>query len=75
MLTVIPGTVPNLIDLPDGCRFADRCAAREQYSVAPAREVHPELRPVGAGHDVRCWLYHNDERAPDWHPPLAEAAK
>ena len=73
-LTVIPGMVPNLINLPDGCRFADRCAAREQYSVTPARAVHPELRPIGRGHDVRCWLYHTDDRTADWQPPLAEAA-
>ena len=27
-LAVIPGNVPNLIDLPKGCRFAPRCASR-----------------------------------------------
>ena len=27
-LAVIPGNVPNLIDLPKGCRFAPRCRAR-----------------------------------------------
>ncbi|MEP7158143.1 MAG: ABC transporter ATP-binding protein, partial [Chloroflexota bacterium] len=27
-LSVIPGMVPNLIDLPPGCRFAPRCEAR-----------------------------------------------
>jgi peptide/nickel transport system ATP-binding protein len=74
-LTVIPGMVPNLIDLPDGCRFADRCLAREQYNVTPARSVHPELRPVGPDHEVRCWLYHTDENTPDWQPPLAEASE
>jgi oligopeptide/dipeptide ABC transporter ATP-binding protein len=26
-LSVIPGNVPNLIDLPKGCRFAPRCRA------------------------------------------------
>jgi len=73
MLTVIPGVVPNLIDLPAGCRFAPRCAAREEYSVRPADAVHPELRPVTGSHDVRCWLYHADERTADWPPPLAQA--
>jgi len=75
MLTVIPGVVPNLINLPEGCRFADRCTAREEYGVAPAHEVHPELLAAGAGHEVRCWLYHTDDRTPDWKPPLAEAAR
>jgi oligopeptide/dipeptide ABC transporter ATP-binding protein len=75
LLTVIPGVVPNLINLPDGCRFAERCLAREEHSVVPARETHPELRAIGAGHEVRCWLYHSDERTPGWKPPLAESAQ
>jgi oligopeptide/dipeptide ABC transporter ATP-binding protein len=58
-LAVIPGNVPNLIDLPKGCRFAPRCAARVEHDVTLAPEVHPELLPLRAGHDVRCWLYHD----------------
>jgi oligopeptide/dipeptide ABC transporter ATP-binding protein len=58
-LAVIPGNVPNLIDLPKGCRFAPRCTTREVEEVAMALEVHPELRPLKPGHDVRCWLYHD----------------
>jgi oligopeptide/dipeptide ABC transporter ATP-binding protein len=58
-LAVIPGNVPNLIDLPKGCRFAPRCATKIEEDVAIANEVHPLLRPVGAGHDVRCWVYHD----------------
>jgi oligopeptide/dipeptide ABC transporter ATP-binding protein len=58
-LAVIPGSVPNLIDLPKGCRFAPRCSARIAENVTIAPEVHPLLRPVRPGHDVRCWLYHD----------------
>jgi oligopeptide/dipeptide ABC transporter ATP-binding protein len=58
-LAVIPGNVPNLIDLPKGCRFAPRCVPRVEEDVAIATEVHPVLRPVRPGHDVRCWLYHD----------------
>jgi oligopeptide/dipeptide ABC transporter ATP-binding protein len=58
-LSVIPGSVPNLIDLPRGCRFAPRCAAREPEHVSLALEVEPKLLPVRPGHDVRCWLYHD----------------
>ena len=72
-LTVIPGTVPNLINLPSGCRFAPRCGAREEHNVTPADGVHPELRPAGTGHEVRCWLYHSDARTDGWKPPLAVA--
>jgi len=58
-LAVIPGNVPNLVDLPPGCRFAPRCAARIPLEVGIADEVHPELRTVRPAHDVRCWLYHD----------------
>jgi peptide/nickel transport system ATP-binding protein len=58
-LAVIPGNVPNLIDLPKGCRFAPRCAARVAEDVRIAVEVHPALLPVTAAHDVRCFLYHD----------------
>jgi oligopeptide/dipeptide ABC transporter ATP-binding protein len=60
-LAVIPGNVPNLVDLPPGCRFAPRCAARIPLEVGIAEEVHPELRTVRPGHDVRCWLYHDPD--------------
>jgi oligopeptide/dipeptide ABC transporter ATP-binding protein len=60
-LAVIPGNVPNLIDLPSGCRFAPRCLVRLQEKVELATQLHPYLRPIGPGHDVRCWLYHDPE--------------
>ncbi|HEY6058737.1 MAG TPA: ABC transporter ATP-binding protein [Candidatus Limnocylindrales bacterium] len=63
-LAVIPGNVPNLIDLPAGCRFAPRCTARVDFEVALATERHPELLPVAAAHDVRCWLYHDEDGRP-----------
>jgi oligopeptide/dipeptide ABC transporter ATP-binding protein len=58
-LAVIPGNVPNLIDLPGGCRFAPRCTTRIQENVELALEHHPDLRSIGPGHEVRCWLYHD----------------
>jgi oligopeptide/dipeptide ABC transporter ATP-binding protein len=60
-LAVIPGNVPNLIDLPPACRFAPRCVSRVAESVEDATEIHPALLTVGKGHDVRCWLYHDRE--------------
>src|SRR5207247_1590541 len=38
-LSVIPGNVPNLIDLPKGCRFAPRCASRVAEDNAMALDV------------------------------------
>ncbi len=65
-LDVIPGSVPNLINLPVGCRFAPRCRMREQYGLSICTEIEPDLVEVKAGHDVRCWLYvsHGDHTAP-----------
>jgi peptide/nickel transport system ATP-binding protein len=60
-LAVIPGNVPNLIDLPSGCRFAPRCLARVEEDVALAPDHHPELLSIEAGHDVRCWIWHDEE--------------
>jgi peptide/nickel transport system ATP-binding protein len=60
-LAVIPGSVPNLIDLPPACRFAPRCVTRVTENVPHSEELHPELRPVREGHDVRCWLYHEPD--------------
>jgi oligopeptide/dipeptide ABC transporter ATP-binding protein len=60
-LDVIPGSVPNLIDLPPGCRFAPRCQARIKYACSICAEVKPEIEEVKPGHQVRCWLYQNAE--------------
>ena len=58
-LSVIPGNVPNLVDLPVGCRFAPRCLARIEEGIDNAFEEHPTLLPVRPGHAVRCWIYHD----------------
>lgn len=65
-LEVIPGSVPNLINLPPGCRFAPRCRLREQYGLDICTRDEPELVEVKPGHKVRCWLYadKDDHRAP-----------
>ena len=60
-LDVIPGSVPNLVNLPPGCRFAPRCAAREKYGCKIFAESRPDLIDVGYGHLVRCWLYQSAE--------------
>jgi peptide/nickel transport system ATP-binding protein len=57
-LEVIPGNVPNLIDLPPACRFAPRCLIRVDEAVPGCTDVRPELRSLAVGHDVRCFRYH-----------------
>lgn len=57
-LDVIPGTVPNLVNLPVGCRFAPRCGARVQHNLSICTEKEPDLITTDdQGHSVRCWLY------------------
>lgn len=61
-LEVIPGSVPNLIDLPEGCKFAPRCRARVENDLKICVEQEPDLIDLGTGHTVRCWLYQEDLR-------------
>ncbi len=65
-LDVIPGNVPNLVNLPPGCRFASRCRARENHNLTICNQVEPDLVEVLPGHHVRCWLYQSqgDHQAP-----------
>jgi oligopeptide/dipeptide ABC transporter ATP-binding protein len=56
-LDVIPGTVPNLINLPPGCQFAARCRPRVEKGLTICEQREPELKPLTEGHAVRCWLY------------------
>ncbi len=56
-LDVIPGSVPNLVNLPPGCQFAPRCRARVEHNLEICTREEPQLKPVSPGHTVRCWLY------------------
>ncbi len=60
-LDVIPGSVPNLINLPQGCRFAPRCRARIDHNLTVCTDQHPGLIEVSEGHKVRCWLYQDTD--------------
>ena len=52
-LQAISGLVPELLGLPAGCKFHDRCS-----EVSPhCKEEGPPLLEVEPGHQVRCWLY------------------
>jgi oligopeptide/dipeptide ABC transporter ATP-binding protein len=51
-LETIPGIVPNLLELPSGCRFQERC----QWVSDRCRAQEPELRVVQGEHRVRCVL-------------------
>jgi oligopeptide/dipeptide ABC transporter ATP-binding protein len=59
-LNVIQGTVPNLLRLPVGCRFAARCP----FVMPICREVDPILGTFDDGRKVRCHLYPISTPAP-----------
>jgi len=56
-LVTIPGSVPNLIHLPTGCKFAPRCLPRVENNLEICIEEEPELKVIAPGRKVRCWLY------------------
>ncbi|HEY1722287.1 MAG TPA: ABC transporter ATP-binding protein [Magnetospirillaceae bacterium] len=49
-LKTIPGTVPELADLPTGCPFSDRCG----LVIDACRTTPPPAMPVGPDHVARC---------------------
>lgn len=51
-LKVIPGQVPNLTRIPQGCPFHPRCS----YAREECRTERPRLKEV-SGHKVACVLY------------------
>lgn len=52
-LSAIPGSPPDMLSLPNGCRFWPRCScAKKLCSVK-----EPPLIDVGGNHFVRCFLY------------------
>jgi len=57
-LPAIPGGVPDLANLPVGCRFQERCA----WVIARCRAEDPPLLPVpdptGARRGSACWRHH-----------------
>ncbi|GIN94783.1 peptide ABC transporter ATP-binding protein [Siminovitchia terrae] len=54
-LHVIPGKVPSLQQIPNGCRFADRC----EYATEICRIKDPEMTEVSTTHRVKCWNFEN----------------
>jgi len=52
-LTAIPGTVPNLYELPSGCSFRNRCP--DVMDICAQQE--PQLVEHTSGHRVSCWKY------------------
>ncbi len=56
-LSVIPGMVPDLSQLPPGCKFHPRCP----YRFAPCDQSTPPLFQISPGHLASCYLYSKGE--------------
>ncbi|MFO8064713.1 MAG: ABC transporter ATP-binding protein [Spirochaetia bacterium] len=52
-LATIPGTVPNLVNPPTGCRFHPRCP----HAMDICRREKPPVTEYSPGHTVSCHLY------------------
>ena len=57
-LRSISGMVPDLMHIPDGCRFCKRCA----HASERCHREHPDLYEPVPGHQVRCFMYENGRR-------------
>ena len=51
-LHIIPGSIPDLSSMPQGCRFAPRCAK----ACERCRQQQPQMRKVAPNHSARCLL-------------------
>lgn len=52
-LASIPGSPPDLVDLPSGCKFQERCPFADER----CRKEEPELEGMGANHSVACFKW------------------
>ncbi len=52
-LKPIPGTVPDLANLPKGCKYASRCPS----AMPVCQENKPKLVEIKPNHRVACYLY------------------
>lgn len=57
-LDIIPGSVPHPLNLPKGCKFADRC----KYATAKCRKEMPELVNISENQKIRCHYPNRKER-------------
>jgi oligopeptide/dipeptide ABC transporter ATP-binding protein len=59
-LVSIPGSIPQPLHIPTGCRFHPRCpAAMERCRITP-----PPMFETGPNHTSACWLEDLEERPP-----------
>ena len=55
-LTPIDGSPPDLFAPPAGCGYFARCP----HAMRACESDHPHAFEIGARHEARCWLHHED---------------
>ncbi|HEX6383603.1 MAG TPA: ABC transporter ATP-binding protein [Anaerolineae bacterium] len=63
-LASIPGSPPDLIDLPSGCKFHPRCP----FATHKCTVEEPPLEQVGTQHVAACWNWPDVKREVEAHP-------
>ena len=56
-LETIPGMVPNILNLPVGCKFCTRC----EVKLDKCDTQEPPLQEINPGHFVRCFVIQEEQ--------------
>lgn len=56
-LETIPGMVPNILNLPTGCKFCTRCTVK----LEKCETEEPPLQEISSGHFVRCFVTQEEQ--------------
>jgi peptide/nickel transport system ATP-binding protein len=63
-LASIPGSPPDLVSLPGGCKFHPRCP----FATDQCKVEEPELENVGLRHHTACWHWREVKREVELRP-------
>jgi peptide/nickel transport system ATP-binding protein len=70
-LASIPGSTPDLINLPTGCTFHPRCTFASQK----CQVEEPPLERTGTEHYAACWHWQDVQREVEAHPVHAHSRR
>ena len=60
-LYTIPGNVPSIMNMPEGCKFCTRCEVAKEAGIEErCRTQEPALKQLDSGAWVRCHLFENE---------------
>ena len=69
-LASIPGSPPDFINMPTGCKFHPRCS----FATEKCKQEEPDLESVGGKHFAACWHWQEVKEEVDrWNEARAAA--